>query len=181
MANHLNPGRARRGTGQQVAPDLLGVGAPAILIGRHAHVEARHDVLGVLRQRTLESGFGLAGDDAIGGGHHGLAEIGLALGIAAVQADDIAPGPDRIVKTAEAHIDRRQHLPGAAIFGVARDVIFHLRDHIFDLAGLALRLRPARQRGARQIRRTQHQVEREGANRQQDKTGDGGDAAVQER
>ena len=152
MAHEFDPGRAGRRIGQKVAPNLVGVGAPAVLIGGHAHVKARQHVLRVERQRTLEGGFAFGGDDAVGGGHKSLAVFGLALSIAAVERNRIAPGSDRIVETAEAHIDRRQHFPGAAVFGIAREVILYLRDHVFDLAGLARRLRPRRQRCARQVR-----------------------------
>ena len=146
VADHFDPGRIRRRANDEIVPDLLGLGAPAILIGRHAHVEARHNVLLVERQRTVEGGFGLGGDDAIGGGHNGLAVVGLALGVAAVKGDHIAPGSGRIVKTANAHIDRRQHFPGAAIPWIARQVILHLGDQVLDIARIACRLRACRQR-----------------------------------
>ena len=97
------------------------------------------------------------------------------------RADHIAPGPDRVVETADAHIDRRQHFPGAPVFGIAGEVILDLGDHVLDIAGLARRLQPRRQRFARQVGRAEREVERDGADRQQNETGDGGDAAAQQR
>ena len=94
---------------------------------------------------------------------------------------DVAPGADGIVITADAHIDRRQHLPGLAVIGIAGDVVLDPGDHVLDVARLGRGLHARRQRFARQVRRTEREIERKGAGRQQDEAGDGGDAAVPER
>jgi len=64
--------------GQQIVPDRLGFGTPAVLIGGHAHIEAGHHILAIEGERALERGLGVDGYDAVGCGHQRLAVIGLA-------------------------------------------------------------------------------------------------------
>ena len=62
---------------QQVAPDGFRFGAPAVLIRRHANVEAGHNILVIEREGTIECDFCLGRDNTVASSNQRLAEIGL--------------------------------------------------------------------------------------------------------
>ena len=96
--------------------DLVGsVGVTAVLLGGNAKEIAGLGLVSVHRQRTLELGLGLAGNDAAGGRDQRLAEIGAALGTVAGIGNGIAPGAHGIVIATEPRQHRRQHGPATAI------------------------------------------------------------------
>jgi hypothetical protein len=104
-----------------------------------AEEETRLVVLRVVRQRALERRLGSRGDDAVRLRHQRLAEIGLAIGARAIEAQRIAPRLHGIVEPLEPHVDRRRHLPAAAVSGFLLQMRFDLRNQPVERAVLQRR------------------------------------------
>src|SRR6185295_10207777 len=116
------------------------------------------DVRRVARERALKSRLGLVGDDAVRGSEQRLGEIGLAVGVGAIETQRVAARLHGIVEAAEPQIDWRHHLPAAAILGIAREMRLDLRNEAFERAVLRRRIGAARKWLARKLWRAEREI-----------------------
>ena len=119
LTHHRDPRRAGRNVLQHVAPDRhrLLPACPSCC-SRDAEEEARLEIVpGSASSARSNAAFASAVDHPIRFRHQRLAEIGLAFGACAIEPQRIAPRLHGIFETTDAHVDRADHLPAAAILG----------------------------------------------------------------
>ena len=83
-------------------------------------------------ERPLEGGLGVRGDLAAGDGGNGFAEPGFAGRRRAEQLDRLLICHDGIVVAADPQIDRRQHVPAAAVIRKLLKMRLGARDQLVD-------------------------------------------------
>ena len=143
-----------------------------VLIGGKPEEVARLHVAAVKRDRLLERGLRVRGDDPVGGEHQRLAERSFAFSRVAIEAKRIAPRPHRVLEAPEPRIDRRDHLPAATILRIAREMRLHLRNEAVDGLRAAGSDKARRKRLIRQLGRAERKVKSGGTERQHDERDD---------
>ena len=118
-AGDFQPWSVWRCIGDQCAPGLRSLIPGALLTERDGEIEPRLGITRPLSQRLLEHRARLFGDDTGCGGGHGFGERGLQVDIVGFEARSVAPGGDRVLHAAEAHVDGRDDAPAACIVGIA--------------------------------------------------------------
>ena len=124
-----------------------------------------------MRSRALKSGLGIGGDDAVGQRHQRFPVIGFAHGVGTVEMQRIAARLHGLLETAKPHVDRRDHLPAAAVARIALKVGFDLRHQCIDRSCFRRRRKSCRKRRAGKLRRADCKIKRENTERQRDQAG----------
>ena len=142
----------------------------------HPEEEARLWMPCVLRGRPFERRLGVLRDDAVRRSDQGFAEIRLKVCftsfVLAVDPQCIAPRLHGVIEAAEPHVDRRDYLPAAAVFGIFLKMRFDLCDERIERAVLQRRGGAARNRLSRHIGRAKREIERRANRRQRHKGGE---------
>ena len=128
----IGPRRAGWRLGDEIAPNLGGLLAPAVLLGGQSQIVAGADSRVVERYRPDKCRLGFSGDNAVGFRGQRLAEIGFTVCVVAEKLQGVAPRRHRIRIAVETHIDRRQNFPATAILRVALQMGLGLGNQIVD-------------------------------------------------
>ena len=135
----------------QALPTLRRFAGAAILLGRKPEIKLRPRIGFVEHQSPLKRAPGVRRDDAAASASERLAETGLTIRTFTFEPERAAVGANGIVKAAEPHIHRCDHLPASAIVGAALKMRLDARDQTRDGVGVRNRSEAPRERLSGQI------------------------------
>src|SRR5262249_62259948 len=116
------PGATARAPRKHGAPNRNGLSRLAVLLGRNAEEVARLDVPAIELDGARERVPGFRRELAITRRHQRLTEPRLALRRLAAEGKCIAPRFNGIFDASKPQIDRRDHLPAAAVVRIASEM-----------------------------------------------------------
>ena len=136
-------------------------------------------MLWIVSERALECRLRLGGDDAVRFGEQRLAEIGLAVGARAVDAQRVAPRFHGIVETPKPHVNGADDLPATPIVRILLQMGLDIRNQPVERAILQGRRIAAGKRLTGQLRRAEGEIKAGCDERHRHKSRDGRNPAAQ--
>jgi len=138
----------------------------AILLGGEAEKIAGLGFLRVARNRPFEGSLGFGGHDSTGCGRFSLTQIGFTSCSRAVELHGLLARLHRVIEAPKPGIDRSEHFPAGAVIGARGQMRLDLADQTGDRF-VAFGRGDARESGlARNVRRSERNVEAERTERQ---------------